>query len=155
MVSVNVYLFSLKFEMYITAQNKSAFVLLSGWPQRQRKATQASGKTLYIFLGADTVNSLASVRIWDLTEIHWLQNHHNSVPWLFHNIPISTPYFLSLCSRWCQRQFARLLPSRKIWFSLISFMNWLSRDKMKTKRILWLDFPVGEHTVIKLFQPVI
>ena len=108
-----------------------------------------------ISLGPDTMNSLISVRIWDFADIHWLQNHHHSVPWLFHNIPISAPYFLSLCSRWCQRQFARLLPSRKIWFSLTGFMNWLSRDKMKTIRILWLDFPVGEHTVIKLFQPII
>lgn len=131
------------------------FVLLSLTTKAEKGKSSFRKEVLSIFLGPDTVHSLASVRIWHLTEIRWLQNHHNSVPWLFHNIPISTPYFLSLCSRWCQRQFARLLPSRKIWFSLISFMNWLSRDKMKTKRILWLDFPVGEHTVIKLFQPVI
>lgn len=91
-----------------------------------------------------------------------LRSHRN--PWLQHQHHQSLSYFIThqlvhhiffLCSRWCQRQFARLLPSRKIWLSLIGFMNWLARDKMKTKTILWLDFPVGEHTVITLSQPII
>lgn len=110
-------------------------------------------KVLSIFLGPDTAH-FQHLSEFVTSKIHWLQNPYYSVPQLFHNILISTPYFLSLCSRWCLRQFARVLPSRKIWFSLIGFMNWLSRDKMKTKRILQLDFPVGEHIVITLSQPI-